>query len=180
MTPGDDRQREDEKANYAHSASVDREIAASPQYLFDALDDPTRLGRHMREPSLMMLGGWMRYRLDEGQGRAVGSSIRMEGRFAFLKLAVDEVVTEHRRPSRKVWVTRGCPRLLVIGAYRMGFDITPAADGSHLRVFIDYNDPDTRLGRIAGSLFGPAYARWCVRRIAEDATDLAKSSASAV
>ncbi len=166
--------------NYAHSAAVDVDVAAPPEQVFDLLDDPTRLGRHMREPSLMMLGGSMRYRLDEGQGRAVGSSIRMEGRFAFLKLAVDEVVTEHQRSSRKVWETLGRPRLLVIGAYRMGFDITPAADGSHLRVFIDYNDPDTWLGRIAGSLFGPAYARWCVRRIAEDADDLAKSSASAV
>ncbi|WP_416799439.1 polyketide cyclase [Ciceribacter azotifigens] len=93
----------------------------------------------------------------------------MEGRFAFVDLAVDEVVTGHQRPSRKVWETRGRPRLLVIGAYRMGFDVSPAAGRSYLRVFIDYDDPDTRLSRLAESLFGPAYARWCLRQIAEDA-----------
>ncbi|MFC3162757.1 SRPBCC family protein [Ciceribacter thiooxidans] len=175
MTYGGGRQQESENAIYAHSAAVDLEIAATPEDLFDALDDPTRLGRHMRKPSLMMLGGWMRYRLDEGQGRAIGSGIRMDGRFAFLGLAVDEVVIERRRPFRKVWETRGRPRLLVIGDYRMGFDIAPAGEGSHLHVFIDYDDPGTSLGRFAGSLLGPIYARWCVRRIAEDAADLAKS-----
>ncbi len=163
--------------SYAHSVAKEVEVAAPVEDLFDALDDPTRLGRHMGKPSLMMLGGWMRYRLDEGGGRSVGSAIRMEGRFAFIDLAVDEVVTEHRRPFRKVWETRGHPRLLVIGSYRMGFDITPAAKGSHLRVFIEYDDPDTPLGRFAGAMFGPAYARWCVRQIAEDAADLARSPA---
>lgn len=164
--------------SYAHSAAVEVEIAAPPEQVFDLLDDPTRLGSHMQEPSMMMLGGSMRYRLGEGQGRAVGSAIRMEGRFAFFDLTVDEVVTERQRPSRKVWETRGRPRLLVIGAYRMGFDISPAAGGSHLRVFIEYDDPGTRWGRIAGSLFGQAYARWCVRRIAEDAATVIPPPAS--
>lgn len=65
--------------------------------------------------------------------------------------------------------TIGRPRLIVIGAYRMGFDIARDGAGSLLRVFIDYELPATLIGRVLGFLFAPMYARWCVARMARDA-----------
>jgi hypothetical protein len=84
----------------------------------------------------MMLGGSMRYAFDTGGGRAIGSVITMQGDVLGLKLGLDEVITE-RTATRKVWETRGVPQLLVIGAYRMGFEITPAESGADLLVSID-------------------------------------------
>lgn len=107
--------------------------------------------------------------LDQERGQNVGSRVRVAGRVFGLKLSVDEVVTERNPPFRKVWETTGTPKLLVIGPYRMGFEIVPQESGSVLRVFIDYALPDRGLARWLGYLFGGSYTRWCTRRMVNDA-----------
>ena len=154
---------------YAHSDDATVEVRAGPAALFDYLDDQARLGAHMAKPSMMMMGGGMTYEFDEAKGRAVGSVIKMGGSFLGVRLLVEEVVIERDPPRRKAWETRGQPRILVIGAYRMGFEITPSGDRSNLRVFIEYDHPRSRLGRLLGRAFAPLYARWCVERMADDA-----------
>lgn len=153
-------------------AWTDEEVAvvrAPPDRLFDRLDDQERLGAHMGKPSMMMMGGRMTYAFDDSKGRAVDSVIRMGGSFLGIELFVEEVVVERDPPRRKVWETRGSPRILIIGAYRMGFEITPDGERSRLRVFIEYDRPASGFGRLLGGLFAPLYARWCVRRMVEDA-----------
>lgn len=150
-----------------HSTEVD--VPLSPEVLFAALDDHARLASHMEKPSLMTAGASMRVTTDALHGRAVGSVISLSGQVLGLKLALEEVVTEREPPVRKAWQTRGQPRLLVIGGYRMGFSITPRPRGSHLEVFIDYRLPERGFARLLGRLFGRAYAGWCTRRMALDA-----------
>jgi hypothetical protein len=144
-------------------------IDADPAEVFALLDDQTRLAEHMQRPSVMMGGGRMTYEFDDDRGQAVGSHIKMGGKAFGIPLFVDEVVVERKPPSRKVWRTAALPRLLVIGSYVMGFDISPAAGGSELRVWIDYDLPEGALPRLAGRALAPGYARWCVERMAEDA-----------
>lgn len=117
----------------------------------------------------MTAGASMRIDTDERHGQAVGSVIRLSGRVLGLRLSVDEVVTEREPPHRKAWETVGEPKLLVVGAYRMGFTIDPVAGGSRLVVFIDYDLPARGIGRMLGALLGRRYAAWCTRRMAEDA-----------
>lgn len=93
----------------------------------------------------------------------------MGGNFLWLDLFVEETVTEHHRPRRKTWETHGVPRLVIIGAYRMGFEIEDAGAKSKLCVFIDYDHPQSVIGGVLGALFSPVYARWCVKRMADDA-----------
>lgn len=111
----------------------------------------------------------MRTELDAGRGQRVGSHIRMSGRVLGLELSLDEVVVERVAPHRKVWETVGSPRLLVIGPYRMGFEVTGRGGKSDLRVFIDYALPSAWPQRWLGRAFGGYYARWCVRSIVSDA-----------
>ena len=66
-------------------------------------------------------------------------------------------------------MTRGEPRLLVIGAYRMGFTIAAQGERSRLVVFIDYQRPARGFARGLALLFGRTYAAWCTRRMATDA-----------
>jgi len=80
-----------------------------------------------------------------------------------------------RPPRRKVWKTRGRPNLLVVGAYRMGFEISALGRASRLRV-IDYDYPATIAAKVLGSMFGPIYARCCVNRMANDATNAFEGS----
>ncbi len=144
-------------------------VAAAPPVLFALLDQHDRLSGHMRDSSWMMAGGRMHIETDERAGRVVGSKIRLSGRVLGLSLFVEEIVTEHEAPYRKAWETVGDVRLLVIGAYRMGFKIAPDGAQSELSVFIDYALPSRGPSRWLGRAFGAWYARWCTRRMVADA-----------
>ena len=144
-------------------------VSASPEQVFALIDDHKRLASHMSEPSWQMGGGSMKTILDAFSGQRVGSHIRVNGRVFGIQLSLDEIVTERDPPTRKVWETVGTPRLLVIGSYRMGFELTPRATGSHLRVFLDYALPHPWLEHWLGHLFGGYYARWCTQRMVTDA-----------
>nr|WP_237244029.1 polyketide cyclase [Sinorhizobium sp. M14] len=123
----------------------------------------------MREPSMMMLGARMIYELDERAGRATGSVIKMHGSLLGLPLSVEEVIVDRRPPHRKTWRTFGRTRLAVIGAHQVGFEIMPAKGFCRLRIFINFNYPSSILGKLIGMMFGGAYARWCLRRMSEEA-----------
>lgn len=142
-------------------------VAADPEQVFARLDDQKRLAEHMTRPSLMMGGGRMGYVFDAAAGQAVGSRFRMSGEAFGLKLAVDQVVTERDPPRRKRWRTIGEPKLLIIGKYEMGFEVTPASQGAALRVWIDYDPPGLRWPGVR--VLAKAYARWCVDQMASDA-----------
>ena len=143
-------------------------VNAPPEVLFAELDDQERLSAHMMKSSAMMAGSTMDFEFDERRGRAVGSRMRLYGNILGMPLEVIEAVTERDPPRRKAWETLGEPRLLVIGPYRMGFQIESEDDGSELTVFIDYDEPSGAL-RILGKLLGGMYARWCTRSMAEGA-----------
>jgi len=138
---------------------------AAPDEAFDALDQHRDLAAHMGRGSWMMGGGGMSLFLDEHEGREVGSRIGMSGRAFGIPLALEEEVTVREPPIRKSWETLGKPVLLVIGGYRMGFEVTPSGPGSEVRLFIDYDLPPTN--RWLGFLFGRMFARWCLRQMAQ-------------
>ena len=145
-------------------------IAASPQQVFDRLDDQTKLSSHMSERSWKLGWGKIETVVDEQGGRAVGSHIRIHGRVFGLRLLLDEVVTSRQPPHLKTWETVGEPRLLVIGAYRMGFHLRcEGLDASQLRVEIDYNLPDRGYAAWLGKVCGRSYAKWCTRQMVVDA-----------
>ena len=140
-------------------------VAARPDEVFEFVDDFSRLSSHMSESSWMMGGGRMTVETDAAKGRSIGSRIRMSGRVLGLPLSLDEVVTRHEPPREKRWETVGTPRLLVIGSYQMGVEITPTQRGSSVRVYLDYDLPPGSLGQWFGRLFAGAYANWCVRQM---------------
>ena len=145
-------------------------ISASAEEVFAFVDDHSRFSAHMSQSSWMMGGGRMSTALDEAKGQAVGSHIRMSGQVFGLRLDLDEVVTRRRPPSEKVWETVGTPRLLVIGSYAMGIQISPEGAGARLRVFIDYDLPTKWPSSWLGRVFGGIYAHWCVGQMLDGAT----------
>jgi polyketide cyclase/dehydrase/lipid transport protein len=144
-------------------------VQAPMDKVFTYVDDPTRLSSHMSKSSWMMGGGQMEIEPDIGRGQNVGSRIRLAGKLFGMRLSVEEVVIERNPPHRKVWETIGAPALLVIGQYRMGFEITSQDKGSLLRVYIDYALPENARARWLGCLLGRYYAQWCTRRMVDDA-----------
>jgi uncharacterized membrane protein len=144
-------------------------LNAPVEAAFSYLDDFRKLSSHMEQSSGMMMGSRMTIEMDERAGRVVGARVRMRGTVMGLRLDLEEVVTEREPPFRKAWETIEA-RLLVIGQYRLGFELSPQGDASKLRVFIDYSLPQKPPARWLGQLFSGAYARWCTNRMARDAS----------
>lgn len=140
-------------------------IQASSQKVFGYVDDHSSFSAHMSQSSWMMIGGNMDTQTDEKRGQEVGSHIRMNGKVLGIKIFLDEVVTEHKPPFSKAWQTVGDLKLLVIGHYRMGLEISPENSYCKLKVYIDYELPQSFKTRWLGLLFGEIYAKWCVNQV---------------
>jgi hypothetical protein len=154
---------------YSRHEEYSGALRAPVERAFELLDDQRRLSAHMNDRSWKMGWGKMNLRLDEKGGRDVGSHIILEGRVFGIRLYLDEVVTDRMPPSRKTWETVGEPKLLVIGPYRMGFDLTPNGSSASLRVGIDYDLPRRGIAAVLGRFFGRSYAKWCTRQMVVDA-----------
>lgn len=156
-------------STYMYHCETSAMVRAPMDRVFAYMDDHTRLASHMSESSWMMGGGSMQIELDAARGQKIGSWIRLSGKILGVTLDVEEIVTERTPPRRKVWETTGVPRLLVIGRYRMGFEIAQREAGSHLTVFIDYALPEQAVTRWLGYFLGGYYARWCTQQMVADA-----------
>lgn len=140
-------------------------IPASADNIFALADDPANFSSHMNKSSWMMGGGKMETGTDDGKGQKIGSHIRMNGKILGINLFLDEVVTKHEPPLKKEWQTVGNLNLLVIGSYKLGFEINPDNNKSNFKVYIDYNLPKPPLTRLLGLLLGNFYAKWCVNQM---------------
>lgn len=146
-------------------------VGAPAERVFAHLDDPKSLSAHMGKSSMMMMGSRMSIDVDASGGQVVGSKIRMYGNVMGIPISLEEVICERQAPYNKLWETVGTPKLIVMGHYRMGFEVTPRGDSSLVRVFIDYSLPTGFVGQCLGRVFGSVYAKWCTRRMTRDAAD---------
>ena len=95
----------------------------------------------------------------------------------------DQVLNSLRHHD-ELSATAGSPKRLVIGPYRMGFELTPSGSESLLRVFIDYALPTGWPDRWLGRVFGGYYAHWRTQSMVDDAvrrfaaTDMSSARAS--
>lgn len=142
------------------------QLPARPEEVFAFADDHRHLAGHMNEKSMMMAGSRLTSEIDGNGAREIGDHVRMGGRVMGVHVELDEVVSERDVPSHKAWETVGTPKLLVIGPYKMGFDVSPSHGGAELRVSIDYDLP--RRNAWLGRLLGRSYARWCLRQMTND------------
>ncbi len=140
-------------------------ISASAEKVFDYADNFYNFSSHMNKSTWMMGGGKMKTEIDEGKGRKIGSHVKMSGKVFGVNLFLDEVITVHEVPYRKVWQTVGNINLLVIDHYTLGFEIKPENNGCKIKVFIDYNLPKSTKTYWLGFLFGSMYAKWCVKQM---------------
>lgn len=129
----------------------------------------------METPNWRMGWGRMTTEVDAGEGRVVGSHLRVSGRVFDLALAVDEFVTPYEPPVRKMWATVGEPRLLVIGPYRMCVELAEASDASRgapatdLTHEIEYALPRGSVARLLARVLAAPCARWCTTHMVRDA-----------
>jgi hypothetical protein len=149
---------------YTFEESVDLDAPAA--IVFEYVDDFEHFGDHMTRSSWMMAGSSMRYEFDVARGKAVGATVRLIGSVLGAPLQIEECVIERTPPLSKTWETVGHPRMLILEAYRMGFEVLPRGSACRLSVFIEYARPRSGFGLVLGRILGNWYARWCVRSTA--------------
>jgi hypothetical protein len=137
-------------------------LPAPAEEVFAYVDDHAHFSSHMNKASWMLGGGKMETHSDAGHGQKVGSHIHMWGTVFGVDVSLDEVVTVHEPPRRKVWRTVGSPKLIVISTYQMGVEVKPEKRHSELTVSIDYELPKSPRTRWLGYFMGDMYAKWCV------------------
>src|SRR5512139_2334658 len=103
-------------------------LDTTPEAAFAYLDDFRKLSVHMEKPSAAMLGSKMTITTDALGGRAVGSTVRMDGRMLGIVVCLEEVVVERQPPFNKVWQTVDA-KLVVIERYRLGFTLASRGHG---------------------------------------------------
>ncbi len=138
-------------------------ITATPEKVFAYINDHARFSSHMSKSSWMMGGGHMDVSIDSGQGRQVGSHIKLQGTAFGMQLYVDEVITAYEPPYLKSWETVGIPKLLIIGNYHMEIVIEAQNSKISLQVAIDY--APSKQHPWLSALFSKSYAKWCVRQM---------------
>src|SRR2546430_14406764 len=111
---------------------------------FTYLDDFRKLSSHMERSSGMMLGSKMEISTDRDGGRAVGSRVAMRGKVLGIPLGLEQVVMQREPPTRKAGGTMSA-NLLVIGNYRLGFELEPTGPTCTVRVVIEYDPPSCAL-----------------------------------
>ena len=141
------------------------DLTAPVEAVFDFLDDFEQLGAHMMRSTAMMAGSRMRYEFDAARGRKVNARVRVLGSILGIKLQIEECVTERAPPFRKAWRTTGPQRMLVLDAYRMGYELVAREQGCRARVFIDYAIPPAGLSHWLARAAAARYARWCVNGV---------------
>ena len=138
-------------------------LNAPSDEVFEFADNHANFSSHMSKSSWMMGGGSMKTEIDEGMGQVVGSHIKLSGKVFDVEVYLDEVVTSHAPPRYKTWETVGDLNLIVIGHYKMGFNLEPMSGKSEITVSIDYDLPTKN--RWLGILAGDFYAKWCVKQM---------------
>lgn len=143
-------------------------VFAEKEKVFEYLDDPIKLSRHMNESSLMMAGSKMVTKIDSGNGREVGSIIEMSGKMMGVNIYLKEEIIERKVNEKKTWKTVGEQKLIILDRYRMGFYLDEAGAGTKVTIFIVYYLPKSIFKNILGLVFGNWYARWCVDQMLKD------------
>lgn len=150
---------------YAYHFEESVTLPATPEAIFSFADNHNNFSAHMNQSSWMMAGSKMKTSIDDGEGKKVGSHIKMSGRIIGINLFLDEVITIYDPPKQKEWATQGDLNLIVIDQYTLGFTVQPESKGSHFTVYIDYDLPKSLRTKIPGAFLGGIYAKWCVRQM---------------
>jgi hypothetical protein len=145
------------------------EIQASPQVVFDFMDDVHKAGWHMEQSSMPMMGSKMQIETLSKNQTGVGATYRWTGKVLGLPIDFSETVVKWENGRKRIWRTIGVPKIIIIGQYEMSFLVEPTKTGSRLSVSIDYELPKPIFWKFAGWLLAGWYSKWCLGNMCQDA-----------
>ncbi len=98
---------------------------ASPEIVFDHLDNLGVTGMHMTQSSMMMMGSKLKLEFLTENQTGLGTRYRWTGKMMGFKMDFTVEVTKWDLGKEKVWETVGSPNLIIYSWYRMRLLLVP-------------------------------------------------------
>jgi hypothetical protein len=144
-------------------------IKASPEKVFETLDDLAVTGMHMTQSSAMMMGSKLNLQYLTDHPKGLGSKYRWTGKMMGIRLDFTVEVIKWIQGVEKVWETIGESRMIIYSWYKMKFFISGNESGSLVELSITYKKPHEWFAKIIAFLFADYYCSWCLKNMLIDA-----------
>lgn len=141
---------------------------ASPEEVFDCLDDLGVTGMHMTESSMPMMGGKMTLEFLTNHKTGLNTKYKWTGRVLFSTLDFTVLVTKWIKGKEKTWETIGNPRMIIYSWFRMHLSVDRTNNGSTAYLSISYEKPKGLFNKIICFFLGDWYSKWCLRNMMDD------------
>jgi hypothetical protein len=143
-------------------------IHSTPEKVFAQMDDFSKTGMHMSESSMMMMGSKLKLEQLSANSTGVGASYRWYGKMMGMAMDFSETVTKWESSKLKAWEIVGDAKIIIMSLYCMWFELSPAENGTLVKLSISYLPPKEWYYKILSFLFANWYCNWCLNNMLND------------
>lgn len=141
---------------------------ASPEQVFNQIDDLGVTGMHMTKSSWMMMGSKLNLMYLTDNKKGMGTKYRWTGKMMGLKMDFTVEVTKWIEGKEKTWETIGESKLIIYSWYRMHLAVKETAEGTLAEISIEYERPKGIFFKILSFLLADWYCKWCLKNMLND------------
>lgn len=144
-------------------------IPAPPEAVFKFMDNLSKVGMHMSENSMMMMGSKLVLEQMPGPDSGVGATFHWKGKVMGMTIDIMESVTKWIENKEKVWETFGDPKIILLGSYQMALNLSLVSEGNtQVQLQISYTKPKGWFNQILYFFLAPWYCNWCLDNMLND------------
>lgn len=144
------------------------QIQASPERVFETLDDLGVTGMHMTQSSAMMMGSKLHLQYLTENKKGLSSKYRWTGKMMGMNMDFTVEVTKWVKGIEKVWETIGEAKMIIYSWYRMNLLVSKNGSKSLAELSITYRKPKGWFAKFISFLFADWYCRWCLKNMLND------------
>jgi hypothetical protein len=136
--------------------------AASPEVVFDRLEDLGVTGMHMTKSSAMMMGSKLNLQYLSTNKKGPAAKYRWTGAMLGLKMDFTVVVTRWIAGKEKTWETLRPAKMIIYSWYRMHLKVRKIDNQTRAELSITYEKPKGFWYKLLCFFFADWYCRWCL------------------
>jgi hypothetical protein len=148
---------------------------ATPEAVFDHLDDLSVTGMHMTKSSMPMMGGKMNLEFISPNKKGLNTKYRWTGKVLWMNLDFTVAVTKWVKGIEKSWKTIGPTKMIICSWFRMDLQIEPNGPETTAHLSITYEKPKGFFNVILSFLLANWYCRWCLNNMLNDTASRLKN-----
>lgn len=145
-----------------------KQYSASPEDVFDCLDDLGVTGMHMTTSSMPMMGGKLNLQFLSPDKTGLNTRYRWTGKVLWMSMDFTVVVTKWERGKEKTWETESGARVIIMSWFRMNLLIGTQGQETTANLSISYEPPEGWFNRLLCFLLTDWYCRWCLTNMLND------------